>query len=496
MMLAIGILAAFVAGVVLFVRGVRGRAVDDHPLCRRCRYDLSGTPERPEKCPECGTDLARRQAIRIGHRRKRWVSLVMGLLLTLGGAGAGTHYGLPWARNFDFNPYKPLWMLRREAVGTDQQRAKAAQQEIVARCGDGRISSAQAAILTDESLRVQADPSLKWTPWRGDVVESLWQRGQVPADRMMRYAQTAVNDAVFIKAPKRVRQGGMCMVLVGHDAARVGGRRGLLVELKDCKTLIDDKPMMDRDSRSGTFGLSPNGSGSGGSGWQADAAPGEHVIALQGECVVSLAPLRARQSAAPSPDEQAREAAPPGLIGSWALSKRTPLTIVGPGETMVKAKPDESLRDAIRRSIVVDQLISVGGGGSLGLTSAQVRIEKPPTDVAFDVFWRSGGREELIRSEIQRAGEARRTPGVGIRMNPGRMSRPVGIPDGIDKVDLVFRSSVSAAEDFGDVDAIWEGEIVIPDVPVQRSGSGRQRPRPSGSSRIPSSQPAPGGNGN
>jgi cytochrome c-type biogenesis protein CcmH/NrfF len=32
-------------GVLLVVRGMRGRAVDDHPICRRCGFDLFGRPE-------------------------------------------------------------------------------------------------------------------------------------------------------------------------------------------------------------------------------------------------------------------------------------------------------------------------------------------------------------------------------------------------------------------------------------------------------------------
>ena len=33
-----------VAGIVLTVRGLRGRRVDDHPHCRKCGFDLIGLP--------------------------------------------------------------------------------------------------------------------------------------------------------------------------------------------------------------------------------------------------------------------------------------------------------------------------------------------------------------------------------------------------------------------------------------------------------------------
>jgi hypothetical protein len=52
-------------GLILLIIGLRGWRIDDHPWCRKCRYDLSGLDE-PAACPECGADLARRRAVRIG----------------------------------------------------------------------------------------------------------------------------------------------------------------------------------------------------------------------------------------------------------------------------------------------------------------------------------------------------------------------------------------------------------------------------------------------
>ncbi len=47
-------------GVALTAIGLRGRSTDDHTLCRRCRFDLTGRPGDAERrCPECGAELAR-----------------------------------------------------------------------------------------------------------------------------------------------------------------------------------------------------------------------------------------------------------------------------------------------------------------------------------------------------------------------------------------------------------------------------------------------------
>jgi tRNA(Ile2) C34 agmatinyltransferase TiaS len=62
-LLAILPLGLIVVGISALVRGLRGRRIDDHPLCRRCGFDLTGKPETSTRCPECGSDLRRPRAI-------------------------------------------------------------------------------------------------------------------------------------------------------------------------------------------------------------------------------------------------------------------------------------------------------------------------------------------------------------------------------------------------------------------------------------------------
>src|SRR5688500_20138720 len=68
----VAVLVPLLAGM-LFVRlGLRGKRVDDHPLCRRCGFDLFGLPEGATECSECGADLSVRwKAVRIGNRHRR-----------------------------------------------------------------------------------------------------------------------------------------------------------------------------------------------------------------------------------------------------------------------------------------------------------------------------------------------------------------------------------------------------------------------------------------
>lgn len=88
-------------GVLGVALGMRGRAVDDHPICRRCRYDLVGQPAETPKCPECGADLLRPRATRRGNRVRRRGPFTVGVVLILAAIGAGTFMTIADARGYN-----------------------------------------------------------------------------------------------------------------------------------------------------------------------------------------------------------------------------------------------------------------------------------------------------------------------------------------------------------------------------------------------------------
>src|SRR3954468_17278791 len=95
--------SAAIAGVsfLLLVYAWRGRLTDDQPLCRKCGFDLFGLPETSRCCPECGAELSRKRATRVGHRRKRGPLLVLGTLLLLLGATPPVGVQVARARGVD-----------------------------------------------------------------------------------------------------------------------------------------------------------------------------------------------------------------------------------------------------------------------------------------------------------------------------------------------------------------------------------------------------------
>src|SRR5262245_40441147 len=73
----------FIVGLVLLWLGWRGRRLDDHPWCRRCKFDLYGRWPSASVCPECGKELHRRRAVRIGQRRKRPIVIFVSALILI-----------------------------------------------------------------------------------------------------------------------------------------------------------------------------------------------------------------------------------------------------------------------------------------------------------------------------------------------------------------------------------------------------------------------------
>ncbi len=95
-MLTIAILIPIAAlGLLLLAAGRRGRRVNDHPLCRRCRYDLVGLSlpvpqtQAQARCPECGRSVRQPRDVRIGLRLRRPVTAWAGAVVLLATAGIG-----------------------------------------------------------------------------------------------------------------------------------------------------------------------------------------------------------------------------------------------------------------------------------------------------------------------------------------------------------------------------------------------------------------------
>src|SRR5262245_58754032 len=105
--------AASLMGTALLVLGLRGHRINDHPVCRGCRFDLVGVFPGKDVCPECGRGLSV-AAVRIGRRRRQRGMILCGAVLLTAVLAGGGLVGVQTARGFDWNTVKPASMLAWE----------------------------------------------------------------------------------------------------------------------------------------------------------------------------------------------------------------------------------------------------------------------------------------------------------------------------------------------------------------------------------------------
>ena len=204
-----------IAATVLLIAGLRGRRVDDHPLCRRCGFDLIGLPKGSTVCSECGANLHHDRAIRTGHRVRRAGMIVLSLALLLPSLVWVGVVGYVTAADVNWMSHKPVWLLLRDA-DTDG----AALAELLTRLNNSKLSAGDVNRVVAKALAVQADPTRNWNVTWGDLVERARVVASVSEADWARYVQQAVT--LDLKARREVARGDPIWVEVTLKELRVG----------------------------------------------------------------------------------------------------------------------------------------------------------------------------------------------------------------------------------------------------------------------------------
>ena len=447
-----------IGGLVLLVFGLRGRRVDDHPFCRKCRYDLSGLGERPETCPECGVDLAAHAAVRIGRRRTRPLMIAPGVLLLLLTLGGGAFIGVQNARGFDWNTIKPTWTLERELKGGTGNASAAACAELVRRLDNDRLSDERVIAINDYLLTQHADPNAGWPGAFSLFIERSYQRGDLGEDRFIEYLQTAVTMATSAFARDLSRYDDETPVGIRHRNYRLhydiytrryvpGEKPTQFALVYHIVAILEDGVVIKDIARyMGSSSLSTR-EGSAYLNLNLGLRPGEHSLVLRAQ--FSL--LRESDHAAP--------------LAKWTLDLPLNVAVVPEGAELVVLRPDPRLEEEIRRSITIDLVndrVRIGTMTySYGDSGGFIGILNPPVDVAFDVFGRFHGEERHLCTRYMKAGL------VGMRSGVLDPSNPVtDLFPSAESIDIIFRANPRVAEQTTDITEIWDGEIVFEDVPL------------------------------
>jgi len=235
-----------VLAIALIRRGFRGAAIDDHPLCRVCGFDLFGQPAGTTFCGECGRDLSKQNAIVIGHRVKRRKSLALGITLLIIFTTSIGIFGYGRATHVNWWRCAPLWYVLREASSTDPGWRTPAITELTARFTDGRLSASQWDRVADAGLAYQGDLSKAWDPAWGHLIELGWNAGKLSDAQWHRYAGQVIYPGLLsIKVPPEMHRGQRVGYSIFDQGERIGLRSVLCVETDQLKVIWADGTALD-----------------------------------------------------------------------------------------------------------------------------------------------------------------------------------------------------------------------------------------------------------
>ncbi|HEY7115310.1 MAG TPA: zinc ribbon domain-containing protein [Tepidisphaeraceae bacterium] len=447
-------LLAFVAGAVLLRFGMRGRVLDDHPVCRRCGYDLHGLSDDQAVCPECGGDLRASGAVRSGQRRRRPGLVACGVLLTAGALAGFAVLGRNALHVLGEDANKPLWWLMRDFRSSGPARRNVILTELRKRMERGQLPSFSAREAVDRVLALQADHSIRWVRAWGNFIETARDKGFVDDTSWARYARQCL--VLDLRVRKEVRRGDILPFSFLAGPSRLGSARFTL-ELKKVSVRVVGGGHVPIEW-SGLYHLSW-GSASGRKSeftlpteMLARLKDGMQRLEISYDCEIYSYSWR------PHPT-------PPLL--RFTASQTVPWTLLPSGVTGVLMVSDPAHQQEARQKLAIKHVQHRDDGTFL----TTVATTGMSVDVAAKLIFRSESKHWDAGWVILRKG----IPGSTFSSGAKRFTDFEA-----NHIDVILRGSPEIAGRTLDMYQIWGGELTFKDVPVsardQASSSSQSAP--------------------
>ncbi len=195
-LIVLGVVLA--AGVWLLVTGLRGRVVNDHPVCRKCKFDITGIYPGEERCPECGAEL-NSEAVRFGQRVRRTIraatgALILGATLIVVPVMLVTMTG-----TVNWNSHMPTSILIWQSQAGTPTAVNGAVQELTTRFNTGTLKKKQIGRMISAGLEAQSDTTRPWDPLWGDLIEAADLKGYLSDENRGTYLEQIVTPSVKIQ---------------------------------------------------------------------------------------------------------------------------------------------------------------------------------------------------------------------------------------------------------------------------------------------------------
>ena len=432
-----------VCGLVLLVFGWRGRRINDHPICRQCRFDLAGIFPAVTTCPECGTDLAPDKAVCRGARRKRRGPLLIGLVLLLASAGVAGTLVWSWGTNFNWNTIKPVWMLLREARSSGAVGG-AAVDELRRRIDEDLVGDATLERLVRRAFEVQQSDSSAWHPAWGDIVEVGFGQGLLTGEQQQAYWERAISVSLATRArwdPTKPTRVGFYL-----NGTRLGTRpsAGFTIEPRSVHldggdidlTLVSPARL---ELWADSMGLLWDPLQPGDWSVLGTGAPGTHDVTAMFR--VAVFDLKTTST-----------------LAAWNAEATGSVEVVEPGAPLALPVRDPSLAKAMRASITEMSIEAEYIAGRRADLRFHIWIERPPVAHAFRAYAKHLDHRHEIDVVEHVVGTWMIKSGIGGRLEMDDLD--------VTALTVVLEPAPELAEQAG-LDEYWGEPIVIEDVPIE-----------------------------
>ncbi|GEM_PF-3726368 len=452
--MVVGFILAFaVVGALLFVGGVRGRRIDDHPWCRRCRFDLFGSPAESSRCPECGADLDSRRAVRQGRRRRRPIVLSSGALLLV---IAGTLIALQVSgvrSKVNWIAYKPTWWLAIEARSPELAKSDAALAELGSRLRRDTLSQSRIDGLVKAAMSRFETPEVEVSRYWDAFMLSAWGLGHLNEPTARAYAIGLFQPEVVLEPATHDGLPAAVVACRVTPARRIIGRALYLCDLISLNAdgvaieLSAGRPFVENLYEAQPHLLSPCVN---------LESPGPHRIRATVEWTLATESLR---------DPDASGSRPGRLVyqQQYVFDKPAATPSVAPLEFYSDLETRAALIDAMSMTLYAAQ----GEGRTTATLYVHFSMKNAPVALDADLQIQSLTGEVLHRRHLEaRISNGSQTPySTGFTLYLGKSG--VMLPS----VDFVLTTGRAAYPTTSGPKVspirFWSGEIHLCDVPVQ-----------------------------
>jgi len=430
------IIAVFLfVGTILLVIGLRGRIADDHPYCRKCRFDLYERWPDVAQCPECGTKLGEGM-IRDGRRVRGRGKIITGsAMFAFVGLFAGTMFTSAYER---LAPQKPQWLLVLDLQHGSQTLASAAVSELATRLQNNDLDVGTIEALTHSLLDIQADRGRQWLPAYGDMIETARTNNRLTDALWQQYVEQGVH--VPVTTRNVVRKGYRVPIQFDLSPVRFGSAGGYPVRISQPEFVATGATyeLSNRGYMGTTVRTNNNPGSTMTTAFPQDLPIGAHTIDVAMQISVDI----------------------DGTTTSFIRRERVDIGIRAGDDPIVHMNDLEYWSENVANAIRIDKF---------GVQNAQ----KPnvqgsfdftglPIDVAFEVVMVDGDREWRFPFGV--TGRVNKPAGYGVYSNLEDLEGDETFD--ATAVDVRLEPSAEVAEGTVDMLSIWGRPVVIEDVPV------------------------------